>query len=154
MGAGLAAALAAAAGLLAGRLDGPWGMLPGGRFRAADQPCPAASAWAPWAGVPELQLEVRPTRPRSLTTWGLVHEGGLYVPADFLTPWKRWPHQVLADDRVRVRVEGDVFACRARQVADAARIEALRRGTAEKYGLAPDGRAARTEVWWFRILPR
>ena len=151
----MAGALAAVTvGLLwaARSLDGPWGMLPGGAFRGDAAPCP--DDWTRFAGVREVEVEVRPARPRSVTTWAVVAEGALFVPADFLTPWKRWPHQVAEDDRVRLRIGGEIFACRAERVREAERIAALRRAALRKYDVAPDGRAARTDVWWFRMGPR
>lgn len=149
----LLGATAAALWLVPGQLDGPWGWLPGGPFRGVSEPCPA-EGFAVFADVEELELEVRPASPRSITTWSVVRDGELFVPADFLTPWKRWPHQVVEDSRVRVRVLDRIYACRAERVSDAGLIGALREEAARKYGLDRDGLAARTEVWWFRISPR
>ncbi len=134
-------------------LDGPWGMIPGGAFRGVDEPCTAA-AWQELQGVEELEVEVHPARPRSVTTWSVVHEGDLFVPADFLTPWKRWPLRVMEDDRIRVRVGARIFRCRGERVRDVDTIAALRGAAAAKYGLDPDGLAGRSEVWWFRVVPR
>ena len=134
--------------------DGPVGMFPGGAFADESQPCPVGTQWRAFAGELESELEVRPKRPRSVTTWNLVHEDAFYVPADFITPLKFWPEQVLADPRVRVRIAGQVFACTARREEDPARIEAIRAAMAAKYELEPDGLAARTEVWWFELVPR
>lgn len=89
-----------------------------------------------------------------MTTWSVVHEGELFVPADFLTPWKRWPHQVRVDDRIRLRLGGQIFECRAERVVDDERIEKLRLAIAAKYDLQAESRAATIEVWWFRIRPR
>jgi PhnB protein len=148
-----AAALAAVAWAATGLLDGPWGMIPGGRLRGLALPCEQAR-WTELSGVREIELEVRPRQPRSVTTWMVVHDGSAFVPADFLTPWKRWPWQVLEDGRVRLRAAGRLYACAARRVGDPDLIAALRRAAARKYGLDPAGAAARTEVWWFRIGPR
>lgn len=152
----VSAALALASVVLlasARRMDGPWGMLPGGPFRGADEPC-AAATWRELAAVEELQVEVFPKRPRSVTTWGVVHQGELFVPADFLTPFKRWPHLVTRDRRIRVRVRERIFRCSAERVIDTATLGVLRHAAAEKYGLEPDGLAAKSEVWWFQVAPR
>jgi hypothetical protein len=147
-------AVAACAGWLAtGLLDGPWGMLPGGRLEGEAFAC-KDGRWGSFASLRELELEVRPSRPRSITTWSIVWRGDLFIPADFLTPWKRWPQQVQADDRIRLRIAGQIFECRAERVDDEAWIEELRTATATKYDLQPDGRAATLEVWWFRVVPR
>ena len=86
--------------------------------------------------------------------WSVVQDGQLFVPADFLTPWKQWPQQVIEDDRVRLRIGSEVYACRAERVQDTALIDALRLETARKYAIDPTGTAARTAVWWFRLRPR
>ena len=133
--------------------DGPWGMVPGGSLLGPSEPCTAAH-WGDYVSLPELELEVRPEAPRSVTTWSVVYAGQLFVPADFMLPGKRWPHQVAADERVRVRARGRIFECRARRVRDAQLAEALRRAIGTKYELDPNGWAARSDVWWFRILDR
>ena len=133
--------------------DGPWGMLPGGPFRAVGEPCLAGS-WQDFATVEELAVEVDPSHPRSVTTWSVVVNGDLFVPADFLTPFKQWPQRVMRDDRIRVRLAGRTFRCRGVRVRDPATIATLRSAAASKYDLDPNGLAARSEVWWFRLAPR
>ncbi len=150
--AGLAALAAAVVVTLPWWTEGPLGPLPGGRLAGPEARCPDDFGFA--RDVRQVALEVDPEAPRSVTTWAVVHGGALIVPADFLTPWKRWPQRVEADPRVRVRVEGRVFRCRAERVRDAATIEALRRATARKYDVAPDGWAAGSEIWWYRLVPR
>ncbi len=150
----LAVAALALSPLAWGRfLDGPWGMIPGGAFRGRDEPC-APEAWQEFATVEELEVEANPGHPRSVTTWSIVHEGNLFLPADFLTPFKRWPHLVMADERIRVRLGGRIFRCRAERVSDRAEIASLRAAASAKYDLDPSGIAARSEVWWFRVAPR
>ena len=149
--AALAATLVVVASGLSRSWDGPWGMLPGGALRGPERPCRVQ--WS-GAGPRELELEVRPDRPRSVTTWSVTHGGRLYVPADFLTPFKRWPHQVAEDDRVRLRWSGSAHACRLRRVHDSDEVRELRQRVAEKYEIEPEGRAARVEVWWFEVVSR
>ncbi|MEZ4334571.1 MAG: hypothetical protein R3F35_22680 [Myxococcota bacterium] len=134
------------------RRDGPWGPIPGGRLHGRERPCPIEAA--PFAAVHAVELEVSPDRPRSVRIWSVVVDDRLFVPGDFLTPMKRWPAQVVADPRVRIRIDGQLYRCRARRVTDPATVEALRRETARKYRIEPDGWAARSEVWWFELGPR
>ena len=152
------AAVAVAAGIslialrvVSSRLDGPWGMLPGGAFRGAETDC--RRDWSDLADLVELELELRPEAPRSITIWSVVLEGVLYLPADFLTGIKRWPHQLAADPRIRVRAAGAIHRCRADRVTDSERIAALRRAIAAKYAIDPEGWAASVDVWWFRVGP-
>lgn len=134
---------------------GPLGPIPGGRLAGPEAACPdpRAGGFDFARGVREVQVEVRPEAPRSVTTWALVEDGVLHVPADWLTPWKTWPHLVVEDPRVRVRVRGTVYDCCATRVEDPAAIERLRRATSAKYDVDPESRAAQVQVWWFRIAP-
>lgn len=155
----LARALALAGVALAALLfaapffDGPFGPLPGGAFRAgpeADLP----ARWPEGSVGATVEIETHPARPWSVTTWAVVLDDALYVPADFLNPLKRWPFFVLEDPRVRVRVAGVRYAGRATLVRDDATVARLREAIGRKYRVAPDGLAARTEVWFFRIGSR
>ncbi len=150
---GLVLIFAVAVWFSAGVLDGPWGMIPGGRFEGPSETC-APHRLAEFAKSREVAVEVDPANPRSVTTWFVESAGEYFLPADFLTPWKRWPHQVMEDDRIRIRVGGTILDCRAERVSEAAQVEALRRAIAEKYDIDPVGRAAGVEVWWFRVRPR
>ncbi len=145
-------ALSFAALSIAAACDGPVGPLPGGALRGEAKPCPGD--FGAFANEREVELEVAPERPRSVRIWNVVQGERLYVSGDFLTPGKRWPHQVAADPRVRIRIAGQLFRCLATRVVDASLIEALRREAARKYQIEPDGWAARSEVWWFEIAPR
>lgn len=129
---------------------GPLGPIPGGALRGPEVACPAAFP----GDVEETEIEVRPDDAYSVTTWNVVIDGTLHIPADFLNPLKRWPYYLEADDRVRVRVGSLVYACRAVRVESPERINALRAAAAAKYDLAPDGVAASTEVWWYEIVGR
>jgi hypothetical protein len=134
--------------------DGPLGPLPGGalvRGPYSEDPKPQWEA----AGIGEtIELEVRPKKPWSVTTWAVVAGGSLYVAADFLNPLKRWPYLVLADPAVVVRAAGRRYRCTAVRVEDPALVADLRQAFARKYALRPDGLAAHTTVWFFRLEPK
>ncbi|HVP28128.1 MAG TPA: hypothetical protein VMW35_03085 [Myxococcota bacterium] len=133
-------------------LDGPVGPMPGGALRAGALVA-LPSHWPEDAVGPTVELETNVERPWSVTTWAVALDGALYVPADFLNPVKRWPSLVAADPRVVVRVRGNRYAGHATWIRDPETIARLRAAFARKYDLAPDGRAARAEVWFLRIDP-
>ena len=150
-------ALAAAATLVlrvvARRSGGPLGMIPGGRLVgpiAADQ----NPDWSFTERVRTIAVEVDPNDPLAVTTWVFTLDGALYVAADFFNPFKQWPHRALADPRVRLRIDGQIYERLAVRVTDPVLIERLRRAVADKYDVAPDGLAARVPVWFFRMDPR
>jgi hypothetical protein len=134
--------------------DGPLGPLPGGalvRGTLSEDPKPR---WEAAAIGQTIELEVRPGAPWSVTTWAVVHEGDLYIAADFLNPIKRWPYFVLEDPSVEVRAAGQRYHCSAVRVEDPGLVAALRLAFAQKYALPADGFAAHTAVWFFRLEPR
>jgi len=137
-------------GALAAGCGGPWGPIPGGALSGPEIACGTGFP----TDLREIEVEVRPEDPYSVTTWNVVLDGTLYIPADFLNPVKRWPGFVDADERIRLRVDGLVHRCRAVRVTDADLVGRLRAAIAAKYDIAPDGIAARTEVWWYRVERR
>ncbi|HME69590.1 MAG TPA: hypothetical protein VKM54_06945 [Myxococcota bacterium] len=153
--AALALGLGALGGLSALRLhDGPLGPLPGGALVRGTLSEDQKPRWEAAGIGPTIELEVRPGAPWSVTTWAVVYEGDLYVAADFLNPLKRWPYFVLKDPAVVVRATGRRYRCSAVRVEDPGLVAALRQAFARKYALTPDGFAAHTSLWFFRLEPR
>lgn len=132
---------------------GPLGIVPGGRL---DGPLAANQNpdWSFTDRVRTIQVEVDPERPLSVTTWVFTLDGGLYVAADFFNPFKRWPHRALADPRVRLRIDGEVYERLAVRVTDPGLVERLRHAIAAKYDIRDGGIASKVEVWFFRMDPR
>jgi hypothetical protein len=147
--------LAALLGILILRFhDGPLGPLPGGALVSETLSQDPKPRWDS-AGIGRtIELAVRPGAPWSVTTWAVVYEGDLFVAADFLNPLKRWPYFVLEDPAVEVRAAGRRYRCSAVRVEDPELVTALRREFDRKYSLLPEGLAARTAVWFFRLEPR
>lgn len=88
-------------------MDGPLGPIPGGRMSG-----PVVDPTEPfdWAGVGrEIEIEVRPEQPWSLTVWRAVVDGDLYIPSGNGAE-RRWTQVTIDDPRVRV-------PCRPRSVA-------------------------------------
>ena len=81
---------------------------------------------------------------------GLVHGDALYVAAN-MPSGKRWPGEVRADPRVRIRVGGPVYERRAHWIEEPARARELLAAMNAKYGfdVSLDG-----EIWFFRLDPR
>jgi hypothetical protein len=148
------AALGAFALRVAARLSGgPLWFVPGGRL-AGELAVEQNPDWSFTAAIRTIAVEVDPDDPTSVTTWVFTHDGALYVAADFINPWKRWPHLAVADPRVRLRIAGKIYQRSAVRVTDPALIERLRQAIADKYQIAPGGLASHVDVWFFRMDPR
>jgi hypothetical protein len=131
--------------------DGPIGPFPGGPLVAGQVAEPPAAGFGALDAIQTLELEVAPDAPRSVTTWFLVVDGALYVPsADAAS--KTWPGQVVADPRVRVRIDGAIYELAATRVDDPALGKRLSEAVRAKYGF---GDGERVEgAWAFALGPR
>jgi hypothetical protein len=124
--------------LLAARFhDGPVGPFTGGTFRTGEA-AEVPSDWSFAADVRTLELELPPDVGRSITTWLVVADGRLYVPCGFAAS-KRWPHAVVRDGRVRVRLEGKIYSLSAVRVEDPATLARVTPILAAKYDLPSGG---------------
>lgn len=144
-----ALALALAALVFVARwLDGPLGPIPGGALGgelAQEDP----GDWSFAGNASTLELEVRG---RSLTVWYVTHEATLYVAAAEAAR-KRWPAEVEADGRVRLRVGGRLYERQAARITDPALATPVSEAFATKYKLELDEETA-ARAWLFRIDPR
>lgn len=139
-------------------LTEPIGSFPGGKLSGELVNHPVTD-WSFLDEFEEVQLEVAPKNPRSINVHSFVHEGTLYVGADFYFPFKRWIHQVMRDNRVTVRARGKLYRMRAVRVSDPNEAAALRseleRRLATWRGLDPNTTPGfQTEVWLFRLEPQ
>ena len=134
---------------------GPLGPFPGGKLRGSVH-SGAAPDWSSARDAKQVQLETRPGDPYSVNVWCGVMDGKLYVPSSLILgtddPAERgWVRNVLADPRVRLRIEGTLYPLRAVRVEDPAELEAVRKLLLAKYDVDPDEHAA--AAWIFRLDP-
>lgn len=134
--------------------DGPLGPIPGGPLLAGQLVSEEPVDWSFARDAKELELQlVEP--PRSRTTWFVLHEGVLYVPAGYMrSGTKRWPHQALRDGRAVVRLGGRLVERQAVRVTDPVTREAVVALLTEKYELPPGEGTGPDDLWIFRMDPR
>jgi hypothetical protein len=142
--------------LLPGLLGaGPCGPIAGGRLDGSTSAAPAD--WRFTDGVSTIQVETRPEDPYSVTTWCFSDGTGLYVPSRSAAR-KPWVQNVLADPRVRLRIEDRVFEMTASRVTDAAELRRVIPLLRAKYRMArwgmDDDPASAPGTWFFRMTPR
>jgi hypothetical protein len=128
-------------------LDGPLGPIPGGPLRGAVT-AEAPGDWSFAGDAPTLELQVGR---RSLTVWFVSHEGTLWIAASEGAR-KRWPAEVQADGRVRVRTAGRLYDVKLARVEDADLRRAAGEVFRKKYDVTispEDGQ----RVWFFRAEP-
>jgi hypothetical protein len=128
--------------------DGPLGPFPGGPFRGPVEHG-AEPDWRFLDQTSGIDLEVNPAEPRSVHVWVVRDANGVYVPSA-LAPKKKWPAQVVADPRVRMRVDGKVYERRATRVTDPAQISKLLDAVSAKYHV---GHGDPETTWMFQLDP-
>ena len=130
--------------------DGPLGPFSGGAFRTGEL-VPAPGDWSFAKDERTLELELPPDAGRSVTTWFAVVEGKLFVPSA-IAESKRWPKLVLADGRVRVRLQGRIYPLTATRVDDVATLSHVAPEIGAKYHVTDKGFGTRD--WIFALTPR
>ena len=93
----------------------PIGPLAGKRLSGEERPFP--TDWAFSDAHPYCYFETRPNAPHSVTTICFVVNGKLLVPS-LNAPEKDWPHYVLDNPNVRIKVGVFVYPARAARITD------------------------------------
>jgi hypothetical protein len=136
---------------LAARLsDGPLGPFAGGPLTSGELVDTAGLDWSFAADVDTIEFQLLEP-PRSRSVGIVVDEGTLYTMCFFpaFRAWKQWPHEVAADGRALLRIEGKRYPVQAVRVTEEPLLSTLQRTAREKYGgPEPDS------VWIFRFDPR
>jgi len=141
---------ALAAPLLLALACGPLGPLPGGRLEGELAPAPAD--WSFSDAAKTVQLETDPAEPYSVNIWGVGLGSAFYV-ASGEGGSSRWAQNISSDPRVRLQVDGRLYALRAARVEDPTEIERVLAALVEKYDFEPD-EEQRAQAWLFRLEPR
>ncbi len=136
--------------------NGPLGPIPGGKLSGTVSN-EAVADWSFAADVDVIQLETRPEEPHSVNTWIGVHDGRLYVPTSLIRgdaePNNRdWVKHVMADPRVRLRINDKVYPVTASRVMDQAQVDAVRNLLLLKYAEEPTEHSS--AAWLFVMESR
>ena len=133
-------------------MDGPLGPIPGGRMSG-----PVVDPAEPldWSGAErEIEIEVRPEQPWSLTVWRVVVDGDLYIPSGNGAE-RRWTQVAVADPRVRVRSQGRIQEGCLVRIEDPTIRRRVRDALVELYPMFPGGDGEDDgSIWLFRVDPR
>jgi hypothetical protein len=128
--------------------DGPIALFPGGPLKSGELVQDPDVDWTFAKDIQEMELE---SDGRSRTTWLLVHERELYVPASVrFPPFKSWHLRAMEDPRAVVRIEGKRYPREFERVSDPALLEALRGIASAKYR-PPPGSSRPEDVWFFHL---
>lgn len=140
--------------------DGPLEIIAGGPF-ATGTPAAAPADWSFLTdrGTIEFQTLV-PARSR--TVWLAVNDGKLFIVSGYMTTnygaiWKQWPHYLDADDRIILRIDGNLYEQRLQRVMDGPDVMPVLLEFNRKYGAGePTSISTITdgETWMYQVVPR
>ena len=130
--------------------DGPLGPIPGGAFSGPVNP----ERDPDWSQVEKvIEVEIRPSKPWSLSIWAVVVDGELYSPSGFGAR-RRWPSVALEDPRVRVRTNGQIYERTLERVTDPELKKRLAYAVSERYGFDAEESIRDDTTWYFHYAPR
>lgn len=140
--------------------DGPLEIIAGGPFTSGT----VAPAPADWSFLKDrATIEFQTLAPaRSRTVWLAVNEGKLFIVSGYMTTnygaiWKQWPHYLDDDDRIILRIDGNLYEQRLQRIMDGPDVMPVLREFNRKYGAGEptsidtitDG-----ETWMYQVVPR
>jgi hypothetical protein len=128
---------------------GPVVMIPGGRLSGEAKPVP--SDWSFSDSVETVQLETRPDDPYSVNIWGAAAGPDFFIASG--KPENAWAEHILADDRVRLRIDGAVYEMRAIRDDSPESRERFLAAAKAKYDFEPEPDQASGAVL-FRLVAR
>lgn len=146
--------------LLARFTDGPLEIISGGPFRSGTL-APAPDNWDFLRDRSTIQFQtLQPARSR--TVWLGVHQGRLFLVSGYMTTgygalWKQWPHYLDQDDRVILRIDGQLYEQRLARINDGPDIEPVLAEFSRKYGDGLGmGASEVTEghTWMYEVVDR
>ena len=148
--------------------DGPVEFFPwftisiGGPFRSGEIAEPPSN----WDFIREREeIEIQTLNPTtSRTVWVPVIDGKLYIVSGYMSStigriWKQWPTYLEEDNRIRIRVDSDIYEQRLNRITDGPIAAAVMSEVARKYfgGPAEVNPAAGASVssgsvWLFEVI--
>jgi hypothetical protein len=117
--------------------DGPIEIITGGPFKTGELTA-SPNDWSFLTG--RMEIEFQTLEPdSSRTVWLVVLEKRLYVISGYMNTgygkiWKKWPHHLVADDGVVLRIDNKLYEQRMVRMMEHPRLLDIMTINAKKYG--------------------
>lgn len=140
--------------------DGPLAIISGGPFETGSLST-APNDWSYLTDRSEIEFQTMAPA-RSRTVWLAVHEQRLFLVSGYMTTgygaiWKQWPHYLNDDDRIILRVDGNLYEQRLQRIMQGDEVIPVLMEFNRKYG-AGEPTSADTvtlgETWMFEVVSR
>lgn len=140
--------------------DGPLEIVAGGPFRSGElRPTPDS-----WEFIAERDtIEFQTLEPaRSRTVWLGVHDQRLFIVSGYMNTgigslWKHWPYYLEDDNRIILRIDGQLYEQRLERITSGPEIIPVLREFNRKYGSGEPTNADTVtsgDTWMFEVVPR
>jgi hypothetical protein len=129
----------------------PMGPIPGGRLKGEVVTTPVDD-WSFASAVETIQLESNPADPYSVNVWFVAQGARLWIAAGSGDK-SRWAKDLLADPRVRLRIEGKIYERKAVRVTEQSEMDEVLVLYQTKYDYERDA-DEEGEALLFRMDPR
>ena len=158
----LVLALLIGIGLFAARFaDGPLEIIAGGPFSSGELYAGAEPDWAFVRDIETVEFQLLDPA-RSRTTWITEYEGRVFIPSGYMTTWwgkiwKQWPHEVLQDGRILLRVDGKIYERKLVRHTEGAFMTPVLEQLSRKYmnnAAMPADVLSSGYLWIFEVVPR
>lgn len=140
--------------------DGPLEIVAGGPFRSGElNPTPESWEFIADRNTVEFQT-LEPARSR--TVWLGVYDERLFIVSGYMNTgigslWKHWPYYLENDDRIILRIDGQLYEQRLERITSGPEIVPVLNEFNRKYGSgeATDPATVTSgDTWMFEVLPR
>ena len=141
--------------------DGPMVVFSGGPFRSGELTA-APDDWTYLKDRSEIEFQTLDP-PRSRVVWLGVHDKRLFIVSGYMTTgygriWKQWPHYLADDDRVILRIDGNLYEQRLERVMSGPDVVPVLSEFSRKYGLggevADASQVTEGHTWMYEVLDR
>ena len=152
--------LALALQLLMSFSDGPLEIISGGPFTTGELIAPPSS----WTSIQERNtIEFQTLEPvSSRTVWLAVHDERLFIVSGYMNTffggiWKQWPHYLEKDDRIIIRVGGQLSEHRLKRLLNGPEVGPVLNEFSRKYGdglASNENSVSNGDTWLYEVVAR
>ena len=138
--------------------DGPLEIFAGGPFKTGT-PSTSPSNWSFLKDRSTIEFQTMEPQ-QSRTVWLATYERRLFIVSGYMTTnygaiWKQWPHYLEADDRVILRIDGNLYQQRLRRLMSGPEVVPVLNEFSRKYGdgeAASDQAVASGYTWMYEVV--
>ena len=140
--------------------DCPLEIISGGPFTTGELIAPPSS----WTSIQERNtIEFQTLDPvSSRTVWLAVHDERLFIVSGYMNTffggiWKQWPHYLEKDDRIIIRVDGQLSEHRLKRLLNGPEVGPVLNEFSRKYGdglASNENSVSNGDTWLYEVVAR